>query len=295
MSLTVSRLTPFLVFVLVQDCPAINPIVQTIYTADPAPLVHGDTVYLYAGHDEDDALHYKMLDWRLFSSKDMVNWTDHGSPLSLEDFSWANSSAWAGHTIERDGKFYWYVPVGQTSGGMAIGVAVAGRPTGPFKDPLGKPLVFDNFGDIDPAAFIDDNGQAYLMWGNPTYKYVKLNEDMISYDKSFADNGIFRHPMTVEAFGKRTTPDRPSSFEEGPWIYKRNGTYYNFFAGGPVPEHLAYSTGPSPDGPWTYGGVIMPTTPTGLYSTVVRNPSLGCSTSCCPRTSSFSARPAYMS
>lgn len=239
---------------------AVNPVVQTIYTADPAPMVHGDTVYLYAGHDEDDAHHYKMLDWRLFSSKDMVNWTDHGSPLSLRDFSWVNSRAWAGHTIERDGKFFWYVPMGQKFGGMAIGVAVADSPMGPFKDALGGLLVFDKFGDIDPAAFIDEDSQAYLVWGNPTYKWVRLNKDMISYNTSVGDNGIFRHPMTVEAFGQRTTGDRPSAYEEAPWIYKRDGIYYNFYAGGPVPEHLAYSTAPGPEGPWKYGGVLMPTT-----------------------------------
>ncbi len=243
----------------VSSCFAVNPLVQTIYTADPAPLVVGDTVYLYTGHDEDKSTWFTMKDWHVFSSKDMVNWTDHGAPLSLKTFAWVKDNAWAGQTIERNGKFYWYVPMEQKTGGMAIGVAVGDSPTGPFKDALGKPLVFDGFGDIDPTVFIDADGQAYLAWGNPTYKYVKLNEDMISYDTSVGDKGIFRGPMTVEAFGKRTKTDRATAYEEGPWIYKRNGLYYLFHAGGPVPEHLAYSTGPSPEGPWKYGGVIMPT------------------------------------
>jgi arabinoxylan arabinofuranohydrolase len=238
---------------------AINPIIQTIYTADPAPLVVGDTLYLYTGHDEDKSTWFTMKNWHVFSTRDMVNWTDLGSPLSLKTFAWVKDSAWAGQTIERDGKFYWYVPMEQASGGMAIGVAVGPSPTGPFKDALGMPLVFDKFGDIDPTVFIDDDGQAYLAWGNPTYKYVKLNRDMISYDTSVGDHGIFRGPMTVEAFGKRTDTKRDTAYEEGPWIYKRQGQYYLFYAGGPVPEHLAYATGPSPAGPWTYGGVIMPT------------------------------------
>ena len=250
---------------LPKQARALNPIIQNIYTADPAPLVHGDTIYVYVGHDEDDARHYKMIDWRLYASKDMVNWTDHGSPLSLQNFSWADSSAWAGHTIERDGKFFWYVPVGQRTGGMAIGVAVADRPTGPFKDALGNPLIFDKFGDIDPAAFIDKDGQAYLAWGNPTYKLAKLNRDMVSYDRSFADMGIFRHPMTSEAFGKLPGTEAGSAYAEGPWIYERKCVYYLFYAGAPLPEHLAYSTGPSPRGPWTYGGVVMPTE--GMSST----------------------------
>ena len=238
---------------------AVNPIVQTIYTADPAPVVVGDTLYLYVGHDEDKSTWFTMKNWHVFSTKDMVNWTDLGSPLSLKTFSWVKDSAWAGQTIERDGKFYWYVPMEQTTGGMAIGVAVGESPVGPFRDALGKPLVFDKFGDIDPTVFIDGDGQAYLAWGNPTYKYVKLNRDMISYDTSVGDHGIFRGPMTVAAFGKRADTKRDTAYEEGPWLYKRESRYYLFYAGGPVPEHLAYATGPSPAGPWTYGGVIMPT------------------------------------
>lgn len=240
--------------------PAIarNPIVQTIYTADPAPLVVGDTLYLYTGHDEDNSTWFTMKNWHVFSTKDMVNWTDLGSPLSLRNFAWVKDSAWAGQTIERDGKFFWYVPVEQTTGGMAIGVAVGDSPVGPFKDALGKPLVFDKFGDIDPTVFIDGDGQAYLAWGNPTYKYVRLNRDMVSYDTSVGDQGIFRGPMTIAAFGKRADDKRDTAYEEGPWIYERNGLYYLFYAAGPIPEHLAYSTGPSPEGPWTYGGVLMP-------------------------------------
>lgn len=236
-----------------------NPIIQTIYTADPAPLVVGDTLYLYTGHDEDKSTWFTMKNWHVFSTKDMVNWTHHGARLSIHDFTWVKDSAWAGQAIERDGKFYWYVPMDQKTGGMAVGVAVGDGPLGPFRDALGKPLVFDKFGDIDPTVFIDHDGQAYLAWGNPTYKSVRLNRDMVSYDTSVGDQGIFRGPMTVAAFGKRTDDKRDTAYEEGPWIYRRDGRYYLFYAGGPVPEHLAYATGPSPAGPWTYGGVIMPT------------------------------------
>lgn len=257
-----SRVASVLLALLLGLTPAAharNPIVQTLYTADPAPLVVGDTLYLYTGHDEDNSTWFTMKNWHVFSTKDMVNWTDLGSPLSLKDFAWTCDSAWAGQVIERDGKYFWYVPMEQTSKGMAIGVAVGDSPVGPFKDALGKPLVFDKFGDIDPTVFIDRDGQAYLAWGNPTYKYVRLNRDMISYDKSVGDAGIFRGPMTVAAFGKRADTKRDTAYEEAPWIYERAGRYYLFYAGGPVPEHLAYATGPSPEGPWSYGGVLMPT------------------------------------
>ncbi|WP_437751435.1 glycoside hydrolase family 43 protein [Sorangium sp. So ce1389] len=236
-----------------------NPIVQTIYTPDPAPMVYNDTVYLYTGHDEDSATDwFGMNEWRVYSSRDMVNWTDHGSPLKYSDFSWAKGDAWAGQAIHRNGKFYYYVPVTSRSlNRMTIGVAVSDSPTGPFKDALGKPLITANCGDIDPTVFIDDDGQAYLYWGNPSVCYVKLNEDMTSYQ-----GDVVRVPMTAASFGQRTGENdgrHTTKYEEGPWLYKRDGLYYLVYAAGPISEYIAYSTSSSPTGPWTYRGVIMPT------------------------------------
>ena len=123
-----------------QNKQTINlPIIQTKYTADPAPYVHGDTVYLYTTHDEDDAEGFKMKDWLLYTSTDMVNWQDHGAVASLRDFKWykGDNGAWAEQVIERNGKWYMYCPIH----GNGIGVLVADSPFGPFKDPIGKPLV----------------------------------------------------------------------------------------------------------------------------------------------------------
>src|SRR5512135_2664088 len=91
-----------------------NPIVQTIYTADPAPMVYDGMCYVYTTHDEDVIVRnfFTMNDWRCYCSTDMVNWTDLGSPLSYKDFSWARAnSSWAGQCIPRNGKFYLYVPI----------------------------------------------------------------------------------------------------------------------------------------------------------------------------------------
>jgi arabinoxylan arabinofuranohydrolase len=231
-----------------------NPIVQTIYTADPAPIVYNGRVYLYTGHDEDGSTWFTMREWRVYSSADMVNWTDHGSPMSLATFSWASADAWAGHVIHRNGRFYWYVPVvNRTTGRMAIGVGVSTSPTGPFTDALGRPLVEN--GEIDPAVFIDDDGQAYLYWGNPNLWYVRLNADMTSFS-----GGVNQIPLTTAGFGTRTgNPSRPTLYEEGPWPFKRNGLYYMVFAANCCSEHIAYSTAPTPTGPWTFRGTIMPT------------------------------------
>ena len=258
-----------LLVVSVGNSLADNPIVQTIYTADPAPVVHDGVCYVYTGHDEDVLVKnfFTMKDWRCFSSTDMVNWTDHGAVATLYDFKWADpavsgwggfeNGAWALHAVERDGKWYLYCPLQ----GRGIGVLVADNPFGPFSDPIGKPLIAARYDSIDPAVFIDDDGQAYLYWGNPRCWYVKLNRDMISFDTRIGEQGHVLLDMTVAAFGERTKVDekRPTSYEEGPWLYQRQGLYYLFFAGGPISEHLAYSTGKSPVGPWTYRGVVMPT------------------------------------
>lgn len=231
-----------------------NPIIQTNYTADPAPMVYDGQVFLYTTHDEENSTWFTMNDWRLYTTGDMVNWTDHGAILSYTDFVWAKGDAWAAQCIEKDGKFYLYVPmISKTNNRGAIGVAVADSPYGPFYDPLGKPLAQSEWGDIDPTVFIDDDGQAHLYWGNPNLYYVKLNEDMISYEGE-----IVRVPMVEESFGKREGDARRSTlYEEGPWLYKRNSLYYLFWPGGPLPEHIGYSTSSSPSGPWKYGGTVM--------------------------------------
>ena len=96
-------------------CHADNPIIQTKFTADPAPMVYSNTVYLYTSHDEDDATGFKMFNWMCYSTTDMVNWTDHGIIGGVKEpyktFKWADgNNAWAPQCIERNGKFYLYCP-----------------------------------------------------------------------------------------------------------------------------------------------------------------------------------------
>lgn len=237
--------TPFIAALLAAlycgGANAQNPIIQTKFTADPAPMVYKDTVYLYVDHDEDtNNGFFNMKEWMLYKSADMVNWTDCGVVGSLHTFAWGNQNngAWALQCIPRNGKFYIYCPI-QLWG---IGVAVADTPYGPFKDALDKFLINNSSDDIDPTAFIDDDGQAYLYWGNPKPYYVKLNKDMISY------SGYITMQVT-----------NPEHYTEGPWIYKRNGKYYLLYASHGIPENLSYATSTMPTGPWTYQGIIMNT------------------------------------
>ena len=225
------------------NCLNVNaqrPIIQTKYTADPAPMVYNDTVFLYTTHDEDDAEGFKMQDWLLYTSTDMVNWTDHGVVASLKSFDWVkrDNGAWAEQVVERNGKFYMYCPIH----GNGIGVLVSDSPYGPFKDPLGKPLVWqkEHWDDIDPTVFIDEDRQAYMYWGNPNCYYMKLNEDMISYSGDIVK-----------------LKETPEYYQEGPWFYKRNGHYYLAFASTCCPEGIGYALSDSPTGPWKTKGYIM--------------------------------------
>ncbi|ESQ84812.1 hypothetical protein AEAC466_07075 [Asticcacaulis sp. AC466] len=228
---------------LARPALAENPIIQTSFTADPAPLVYDGVVYLYTSHDEDDANGFKMRDWRLYTSTDMVNWTDKGVVASLKTFPWAvqENDAWAPQVVARDGKFYLYVPISVAGWPKnVIAVAVADKPEGPFRDALGKPLIDKAEGFIDPTVWIDDDGQAYLYWGNPNLWYVKLNKDMISYSGNIEN-----------------VSSKPANYQEGPWFYKRQSKYYLAYASTCCPEGIGYAMADKPTGPWTYKGDIM--------------------------------------
>jgi beta-xylosidase len=224
-----------------------NPIINYKFTADPAAMVYNGKVYLYTGHDEarKGENRYVMHDWCCFSSDDMVHWTEHKTPLSVKDFSWARGDAWASQVIERNGKFYWYVAVehGEIHG-KAIGVAVSDSPTGPFKDARGSALVTNDmtkarphsWDDIDPTVFIDNDGQAWLFWGNGICYYAKLKPNMTELD------------------GPIKTIELPY-YTEAPWIHKHNGWYYLSYAY-EFPEKIAYAMSKSITGPWVYKGIL---------------------------------------
>ena len=267
---------------------ALNPAVQSWYTADPSPVVYAsdpDTLWVYTSHDEDYAHGhnvggYNMKDYKCFSTRDMVNWTYRGTPVGHATFSnWSkpDGSAWAQQVVERNGKYYCYAPIFHNTKAWCIGVAVSDHPDGPFVDAIGQPLYDAGWSGIDPTVFIDDDGQAYMYWGNPTLYCAKLNEDMISLgrftsaevDPAWAtvrSDGTLEMKMTVEAFGwggdKTDDGVVDAAYQEGPWFFKRNDTYYMVYPSivEGSGESMSYSTSPGPIGPWTYRGVILDTT-----------------------------------
>lgn len=233
-----------------------NPIITDKFTADPAPMVHDGTLYLYVGHDEyyegqDSASggkEFNITEWLCYSTTDMKTWTDHGSVLKPTDFKWAVGEAWASQVVEKNGKFYYYTTVqaGEPFVGKAVGVAVSDSPTGPFVDAIGAPLVHDKmtdngargwWNDIDPTVLIDGD-DAWLCWGNGTCFLAKLKSNMVELD------------------GEIKVIDLPK-YVEGPWLHKHNDIYYLTYAGmGAGRENIAYATATSMEGPWTYQGEL---------------------------------------
>jgi beta-xylosidase len=221
-----------------------NPIITHMFTADPAAMAEGDTLWLFTGHDyEGGQKGYKMKDWRVFSTTDMKNWVEYPTPLEITDFTWDKTgAAYAAQTIRRNGKYYWYI----STNGSGIGVAVSGRPEGPYKDALGKPLLTneDCFASthfwtcIDPSVIIDDDGQAWLFWGNGICYYAKLKENMIEIDGEVKK-------IDFDGF----------KFTEAPWVHKYNGKYYLSYATG-FPEKIAYAMADNIEGPYKYKGIL---------------------------------------
>ena len=231
--------------------PSGNPIFTDAWTCDPAPLVVGDRLYVYTGEDiykdgENIGLpgNYNIADWRVYSTTDMVHWRSHGVKLRPEDFpNGKKGIAWAAQCIQKGDKFYWYVTYNTPSGGQCIGVAIGDTPVGPFK-PHPKPLVEDKdtpgrgWNDIDPTVLIDDDGTAWLSWGHTNNYVAKLKDNMIELDGEITDTGM-------------------QNYTEGPWLYKRNGMYYNFYPGmGRGGEVINYSTAKDLKGPWTFRGQV---------------------------------------
>ena len=254
-----------------------NPIVSHCYTADPAPMActANDSLYVYC--DEDMNVpgvndFYYMERWRVYSTIDMVNWTDHGEAMPRTAFSWGREgTCWASQCVEKNGTYYWYICLSKPNDWRHyIGVAKSDKPSGPFKDALKQPLVnTGEGGDIDPTVFIDDDGKAYLYWGNNKLRYAKLRSNMLMLDKSSGKNGIVEVPLTAEAFGGVKVDDKVTGkdcYEEGPWLDKRGDNYYLMYAAGGVPEHISYSMSKSPEGPWEYKGQVMTQQNTGSFT-----------------------------
>ncbi len=218
-----------------------NPIASGVGLADPHVVIYGDRAYLYATHDfSPNNQQFVTKDWWVWSSTDLANWTQVGLLDPEHTFLHRPSNdCWAGFGATRNGKYYWYFSAGQTE----IGVVVGDSPVGPWKDPLGKPLVANGLTPTeqrDPDILMDDDGQAYLVYGTFKYFVARLSDDMISLAEPPRRLKLDRE---FGPYGEGKTDDKPS-------LHKRNGVYYLSWSS-------FYATATNVYGPYTYRGSVI--------------------------------------
>ena len=218
-----------------------NPIVIGKGLTDPHGVVYGDRLFLYSTHDfSQQNQNFVMKDWWVWSSDDFVNWTQEGTLKPDDTFiGHPFDDCWGSFGISKNGKYYWYFSAGPEQ----IGVVESDTPRGPWKDPLGKPLIpkgLVSTQERDPQAMIDDDGKAYLVFGTFDYFIVRLGDDMISLAET-------PHPVVLDRkfgpYGEGKTDDKPS-------IHKRNGIYYLSWCS-------FYATSNNVYGPYTYKGSVI--------------------------------------
>ncbi|MFE7441052.1 family 43 glycosylhydrolase [Streptomyces chartreusis] len=219
-----------------------NPFVDGWY-ADPDIAIYDGKYWVFPTASKPYA---EQTHLDAFSSTDLIHWTKHSNVLTTSDVTWAKYAVWAPAPVERDGKYYLYFAANDIQNNSqlgGIGVAVADRPEGPYKDALGKPLIsqFHNGAQpIDQDVFIDDDGQAYMYYGGWHHNnVVKLNPDMTSLG-TFDDGSTY----------KEITPE---NYVEGSYMFKRNGKYYLMWSEGgwTGPDYsVSYAMSDSPTGPF---------------------------------------------
>lgn len=261
---TLLSMLGILLFVQGTSVSAQNPFIRDQFTVDPSARVFNNKVYVFPSHDiqapKGKGLRkdwFCMEDYHVFSSENLIKWTDHGMIVSQYDAPWIDStsySMWAPDCIERNGKYFFYFPANTNEvdangrKGFGIGVAVADKPEGPYtpqKDNI------QGIKGIDPNVLIDKDGQAYIYWSQGHIFVAKLKENMLELDSE---------PMIIQ-----NLPE--NGLKEGPWVFERNGIYYLTFPHVENKiERLEYAIGNSPIGPFKMTGVIMDESPAGCWT-----------------------------
>ena len=260
-----------------------KPLVTDMYTADPSAHVFEGKIYVYPSHDLDhnnpetnEGDQFDMEDYHVFSMEDMQSLpVDHGEVLHVKNVPWATKQMWAPDAAFKNGTYYLYFPARDQEHIFRIGVATSKSPAGPF---TAEPNYIEGSFSIDPCVFIDDDGQAYMyfggLWGGQLEKWktgqfdlegkeprsnepalgprvAKLSEDMLSFEGPAQEISIldeYGAPLLTGEIDKR--------FFEASWMHKYNGLYYLSYSTGET-HYIAYATGTSPTGPFTFRGHIL--------------------------------------
>lgn len=263
-----------------------QPLIKSIYTADPSAHVFNGKIYIYPSHDYDAGIpdndngdQYAMKDFHILSM-DYIGGkvTDNGVALDIKDIPWAGKQLWAPDATFKNGKYYLYFPVKDKQDVFHIGVAVSDKPTGPFK---AEPKPIAGSFSIDPAVFTDTDRSTYMyfggIWGGQlqrwsTGKYepngsktdlqqddkpalnlqvAKLTGNMLEFAEKPRD-GIIVEKNGKPLLGK----NHDKRFFEGSWMHKYKGKYYLTYSTGDT-HFLAYAIGNTPYGPFTYQGTFL--------------------------------------
>lgn len=229
-----------------------NPIFKGWY-ADPEGIIFDKTYWVYPTYS---APFDEQVFFDAFSSPDLVNWKKHPRILDTSAVKWAKRAMWAPSIIKNKNKYFLFfgandIHEGETGG---IGVAVASKPEGPYKDYLGKPLVdkiINGAQPIDQFVFKDKDGQHYLIYGGWRHcNIAKLKSDFTGFIP-FEDKTVF----------KEMTPD---NYTEGPFMFIKNNKYYFMWSEGDWggPDYcVAYGIADSPMGPFKRIGKVLESDP----------------------------------
>ena len=227
-----------------------NPILPD-YHADPEILYSNLTKKYYIYSTTDGYPGWGGWTFNVFSSTDLINWTDEGQVLDVkgDQVKWARGNAWAPAAIEvkqKDGSYKYYLYFSADAGNRKeIGVAVSDSPTGPFVD-AGAPIVSDSpvghGQQIDVDVFQDPKSKKYyLYWGNGYMAGAEMTSDLMGIKKETIQ------VMTPEGGSLQTW-----KFREAPYVFYRKGTYYFLWSvddTGSPNYHVCYGTAKSPLGP----------------------------------------------
>lgn len=222
-----------------------NPLSRAHSATDPDAHVWNDTIWLYCSQDHEivDGDTYATMDgYHAFSTTDMVNWTDHGEVIHSKNVSWGvDGFMWAPGAAHKNGKYYLYYPHKDKTNEWRVGVAVGNTPKGPFKD-IGHPI--EGITGIDPAIFIDDDGQAYIY--NGSHIVAKLKENMIE---------LAEPARRVDYAPQEILDDDLQRFHEGSYMHKKDGVYYFSYSNFKHPKFGGfYAMGDNPYGPFKWVG-----------------------------------------
>ncbi len=263
--------------------PISQPLISSIYTADPSAHVFNGKIYIYNSHDinagipeNDNGDHFAMRDYHILSMDSIGGKvTDNGVALDTKDIAWAGRQLWAPDAAYKNGTYYLYFPLKDKQDIFRIGVATSKKPIGPFK---AEPTPIVGSYSIDPCVFKDKDGSYYMYfggiwggqlqrWNNGVYdsitplrkpdelavlpKVAKLSADM----KSFAEP--VKELQILDENGKPFyEASNDKRFFEGPWMHMYKGKYYFSYSTGDT-HNICYAIGNNPYGPFTYKGIIL--------------------------------------